>query len=417
MSRRVTKWFATLATSAALALPGMVSATNAMNEIGIGVKSKGMGGVGVALPQDSFASAFNPAGMSYLCSRFDLGFSWTWQDGRSQLVDNTTTTTVITNNNTTRGMWFPDAGIIWQFCPCQSFGLAVYMNGGFDTAYDNAFSILGTTPLRGQYRQLFVTPSWSWRINCTHSVGVAVNVAVGWAEFQGLELPAVLSVFPNDVTNRGTDFEEGISVRFGWMGQFCGCFQLGATFQTKTWMSRFKKYQGFFVNAGEADLAPEAAVGFSWKCCPCLTIAADFVYRIWTSCKEFDYNVRQSGFFLLPFGGEPGPGFGWNNSPVVKVGISWQALPCLVVRAGYNYGENPIQPTETLLNQLTLVTPEHHVTVGATWTWCQCNELSVYYYHGFERTVRGHNSTLVPGLEVNVRNLQNSAGISYGRYF
>lgn len=416
MSRRVTKWFATLATTAALALPGLASATNAMNDIGIGVKSKGMGGVGVALPQDSFASAFNPAGMSYLCNRFDLGFSWTWQEGYADYFNNTADLPFVTKNKTTRGMWYPDVGIVWDFCPSQAFGLAIYMNGGFDTSYKGIFPEIGVTNLAGQYRQLFVTPSWSWRINQIHAVGVAVNVAVSWVQLQGMEILVLNSIFPNDFTDRGTDFEEGVSVRFGWLGCFCGCFKLGATFQTKTWTSRFKKYQGFFVNAGEADLAPEAGLGFAWNLCECLTIAGDFIYRVWTSPKEFDYNARESGVILAGFGTGTGPGFGWNDTPVVKLGIAWQALPCLALRAGYNFGENPIAPTETYLNRLTLVTPEHHVTLGATWVWCKCNELSVYYYHGFERVVKGRDST--SGLdEVNISNSQNSAGISYGRRF
>jgi long-chain fatty acid transport protein len=49
------------------------NATNGYFQHGYGIKSQGMGGVGIALPQDALAAATNPAGMAFIGDRYDLG--------------------------------------------------------------------------------------------------------------------------------------------------------------------------------------------------------------------------------------------------------------------------------------------------------------------------------------------------------
>lgn len=51
-------------------------ATNGYFLHGIGQKSMGMGGVGIALSQDTFATGHNPAGMVMVGDRMDAGLTW-----------------------------------------------------------------------------------------------------------------------------------------------------------------------------------------------------------------------------------------------------------------------------------------------------------------------------------------------------
>lgn len=48
-------------------------ATNGYLAHGYGIKSKGMAGTGVALPQDTLIGATNPAGIAFVGNRVDLG--------------------------------------------------------------------------------------------------------------------------------------------------------------------------------------------------------------------------------------------------------------------------------------------------------------------------------------------------------
>lgn len=56
--------------------PGIAAATNGYFQHGYGIKSKGMAGVGYALPQDAIAAAGNPAGMVWVGNRIDFGADW-----------------------------------------------------------------------------------------------------------------------------------------------------------------------------------------------------------------------------------------------------------------------------------------------------------------------------------------------------
>jgi long-chain fatty acid transport protein len=49
------------------------NATDGYFSHGYGVKSQGMGGVGIALPQDAIAAAANPAGLGLIGDRVDFG--------------------------------------------------------------------------------------------------------------------------------------------------------------------------------------------------------------------------------------------------------------------------------------------------------------------------------------------------------
>ena len=55
------------------------TATDGYFAHGYGVKSQGMGGVGIALPQDAIAAASNPAGMGLIGDRMDVGMTYNFK--------------------------------------------------------------------------------------------------------------------------------------------------------------------------------------------------------------------------------------------------------------------------------------------------------------------------------------------------
>jgi long-chain fatty acid transport protein len=59
-----TKQLKITAAVAALFLPLVAGATNGYLPHGYGMKALGMGGAGIAYPQDAIAAAVNPAGMA-----------------------------------------------------------------------------------------------------------------------------------------------------------------------------------------------------------------------------------------------------------------------------------------------------------------------------------------------------------------
>jgi long-chain fatty acid transport protein len=412
MLRRYSKW---LTTFLLLACPGTAWSLNGMNPLGFGARSVGMGGVGVALPQDGFAAALNPAGLNYVTNRLDVGFGWIFQKGES--IYRQAILPPIRHFGSHHGIWLPQAALCWNLYPRHVVGVALYPNGTYFTSYATPLPGFGTTPAKGLLYELFLTPSWSWRVNCIHSLGVAVNIAIGWFERNGFEDFASLSFFPNDVTNRGVDTNNGVSVRVGWLGELPGCLKIGATIQTKTWCTVFKKYQGLFPDEGAFSLPPEAALGISWLLSPTLTLSADLLYRFWDNVPAFSDPSRTPASVDTAFGSLNGPGLGWTNQIVLKLGLSWQMHPWFILRIGYNYSANPVCPSDTAINQFTLATIDNHVTCGVTYSW-KYAECTLYYWHGFDRIVSGISSSPLVGVaEIDVRNRQDSVGVTYTRFF
>jgi long-chain fatty acid transport protein len=419
MKRSMSKWMAALVVAAASVIPTSTYAMNGMAPIGYGVKSQGMGGVGVALPQDSFAAAHNPAGMWMLCNRWDVGLSYVFQDVRAR-------TTAGQNITSNRGLWFPEVGVNWNFCRCQSFGLAFYTQGALNTKYNEPLQLLsiGNNSQLWAY-QWVIMPSWSWQINRVHSVGVAVNFVISALEVKGIDTILFVSQYPAFVENKGTQVATGGNIRVGWIGQFSRCFRVGATWQTKTWQRKFDHYQGFLADGGDFSWPYYLALGFSYQIMPCLTLAFDYGIYFWGGRKQFGHTLNGEGIIGAAtfFGRENGPGFGWNDQSVVKVGLAWDLLSCLTLRLGYNHGVNPVNVTETWLNRLTGQTVANHLTVGATWKTC-CGELSGFYWFGWRSTVHGRDSspnTITVDLPVlpesSVSNQQNALGLSWGGHF
>lgn len=426
MKRSMSNWLAALVVAAASVIPTSTYAMNGMAPIGYGVKSQGMGGVGVALPQDAFAAAHNPAGMWMLCNRWDVGLSYVFQDIRARTFPLGLTGQDIKSN---QGLWFPEIGLNWNFCRCQSVGLAFYTQGAVNTKYNAplaGLSVLNNTQFWSY--QWAIMPSWSWQINCVHSIGVAVNFVVSALNIKGLDILSTISTdtpfseYQAFVANQGTQVATGGNIRVGWIGQFSRCFRVGATWQTKTWQRKFDKYQGFLADRGDFSWPYYLAVGFSYQIMPCLTLAFDYGLYFWGGRKQFGHTLNGEGAIgtVTKFGLENGPGFGWNDQSVVKVGLAWDLLSCLTLRLGYNHGVNPINVTETWLNRLTGQTIADHITIGGTWKTC-CGELSGFYWYGWRNKVNGRNSA--PNLrtqsttEYSVSNQQNGLGLSWGGHF
>jgi len=397
----------------ALLLPTLCFATNAINVIGVGAKSRGMGGVGVALSQDAFAGAMNPAALGYQCSRTDVGLGSTWQNGWTRVVTEENGAIDETQFDNRQNYPLPEVAACWRFCSSQVVGIALYPAAAASTHYNNRpFMPHQSSALR--YYNLFVTPSWSWRINCYHTVGISANFSFAGLKVEGLNTAfSPNSIHPEDVSNRGLNTSQGFSFAVGWMGHFRDRVNVGAKVETKTWSRRYKSYQGLLVDEGRMEIAPIAGLGIAWRASPCVVIAADLLYRLWQRSEQFDNTSRESGVLFGGFGGEDGPGFGWKNQMIVKLGISWAVWPCLSVRAGYNYGQPPLAQSETVLNALLLPVQEHHATFGATARW-RCYELTLFYYHAFDRLVTGLGSTPFQSTEWDLRNGQNSCGLSLG---
>jgi len=404
---------------ATLLAPLAAQATTGYFQHGYGIKAKAMGGVGIALPQDALAAASNPAGIAWIGNRIDVGADWFTPDRGAEIAGSLNPAANGTyDGNDTASFLIPEFGYNRVISPSLTFGVAVYGNGGMNTDYkDNPFAKygLGSGNAGVDLMQLFIAPTLAWKSG-NHSFGASLNLAYQRFKAEGIQGFAGFSASPGNVSNNGYDDSTGFGVRLGWTGQVSPAVTLGATYQTKTKMGKFDKYSGLFANQGEFDIPENYGAGIAFKASPKLTVAADVLRINYGDIPAVGNPV--DCFFLgaCQLGSTDGPGFGWQNTTVYKIGVAWALKPDMTLRAGYVTLKQPIPASQTFFNILAPGVVEDHLTLGLTMEMSRTSELTFMYMHAFEKEVNGSGS--IPagfaGGEANLRMSQDSLGVAYG---
>ena len=414
------------------AASGSAFATNGYFSHGYGMKAKGMAGVGIALPQDGLAAATNPAGMVMVGDRLDVGVDWFKPNRGADIVNNVGGLNGSYDGNGDSSFLVPEFGYNKMLGWDMSVGVSVYGNGGMNTRYNTSpFAAGGLGFFGGQnpggvnLEQLFIAPTFAMKLNKNHAVGASIVLAYQTFGATGLQAFANpgFSSSPNDVTNRGNDHSTGWGLRLGWTGQVSENVTLGATYASKI-KGKFDSYKGLFAEEGRFDIPENYGFGIAVKATPKLTVAADIQQINYSNSRAVantaDCLFAGTGCLLGQTGG---PGFGWRDMTVYKLGVSYEHSKDLTLRAGFSTNRQPIPAGQTFFNILAPGVVENHLTLGGTWTMANKNELTLGYMHAFKKTVNGSGSIAGPiggalgGGEANLRMSQDSLGIAYGMKF
>ena len=399
----------------ALIVGGLISplayATNGMLPIGYGLKTEGMGGAGIALPQDSLAAATNPAGMVMIGDRIDMGLEW-FRPNRTTTVTGGVAApfnfpTGSYSGNGKSDFFIPQFGYNKMINADTSLGVSVFGNGGMNTQYNNNPFVFfgGSGPAGVDLQQLFVSPTWSMKVNPDNAIGVSLNLA-----YQTFAATGVQGFSPTG-TNVGHDHSTGYGLRIGWTGKVTPDVTLGATYQTKTKMSKFNKYYWLFPDQGSFDIPANYGVGVAVKATPATTVAFD-VERIQYSGVPTignTFSAAQAGLL----GTTNGPGFGWKSITAYKLGASYDYSPTLTLRAGFDHCDNPIPASQVTLNILAPGVVQDHLSLGATWKLEDKSEITVAWVHSMNASVSGP-SAFNPATTIDLKMYQDAIGISYG---
>lgn len=406
--------------AATLASPA--AATDGYFSHGYGVKSQGIGGVGIALPQDALAAASNPAGMGLIGDRLDVGLTW-FRPEREAKISGTPGgfSDGKFDGNNRENFLIPEAGFNKVITPDVTLGVSVYGNGGMNTDYEKPIPLLNGGSGRSSginYIQLFVAPTATWKITPSQTLGVSLNLGYQRFEAKGIDGFKAIAAFPNNLTGRDVDDAYGIGLHLGWIGQITDSVTLGATYQTKTNFQKFDKYKSLFAGGGEMDAPATYGVGIAVKATPQLTVAADVQRILYSDVDAIGNSASKwnGAFFPGNLGKSNGPGFGWDDVTVFKLGASYAYSDALTLRAGYNHSTNPIPKQEALFNILAPAVVQDHLSLGATWVLPNKGELSVAYTHAFEDSVNGTGAipAAFGGGNVKLKMYQDSIGVAYG---
>lgn len=409
-------------------------ATNGYAPHGMGLKMKGMGGAGVALSQDGFSVANNPALGVAVGNSMAVGVDFFSPDRSTSRSMNGMSLGAVSSSE--KLFPIPEFAYNKKMSDKLALGVAVHANGGMNTSYKGLSygcqdmaghpytgnALCGVTNLGVDLAQLTIAPTISYQPSEKISIGIAPLFvyqrfeAIGLQAFQ--QMPGA-STQPSALTNTGYDSSHGLGLRVGLAAELGEGFSVGASLTPKINMSKFKKYAGLFAGQGDFDIPQSVQLGSAFKASDRLTIALDF-NRIAYS-KVASVGNPLSNFFAGPLGTASGAGFGWRDINVVKLGAEWRYSATTTIRAGINQGQNPIAPDNVTINILAPGVMTRHYTIGATyvnkdksqWTWAfMYAPLETVVGTSFFGTMMGTQS-----ITDEIRMKQYSLGFQYSNHF
>ncbi len=365
-----------------------VQATEGYFQNGVGARHKGMAGAGVANTNDATAITLNPAGLVHagrqlngsvsaflpfreLDATTPLGFPFEITKGGKTKSDSNI-------------FAVPNIAYSHPISENTVLGFSLSGNGGMNTDYadtiNTACVVPGATgifcggPAGVDLNQVYISGAFAHKINKYVSVGIAPVLAIQRIRFKGLGFFAGIPGFtttPSSLRNPGYSYSVGAGVRLGLEVSPTDDLRIAASYQSRTFMSKFKKYKGLFAQGGDFDIPMSAQIGVAYDFTPDLTGMLDFRYIAYKSVRS----IANFQTATAPLGASNGSGFGWKNMKVIKVGLEYKANDALTVRGGYSYNNNPIRKSQVFFNIFAPAVSQHHITAGATYKFSENSDL------------------------------------------
>lgn len=436
-------------------LPSVVFATNGYFQHGYGSANKALAGSGSANPHDALAAAGNVAGLVWVGSRFDitaelllipdLGYKWS---AASPLASaGLSGVPTLGERNFSEEVWsekhmfgvtdgyfiLPGMAVNKMIDDKSSMGFALY-GAGIGTDYnqrdtpkistdalgygpnglvvetgDGAFQVgpeLDGTFFDGRAGSwlllLNFNFSYSRKLTDDLSVGVGFILAAQQFKVRGLDMFRPTSSHPSNVNRKGPDLAIGQGFTAGFQWNFVEDVTVALSYSNRIKMVH-QKYKGL-LSSSQMDVPQHAVLGVAVKTAPTSTFTADVQWIDWSNTGtvgnkfgQFNFNFDPSAgpvglVTITPLGEKNGPGFGWEDSVVYKMGYEWkfdELLPDWTFRVGASHQNQIVEGREAMFNILAPAVLTDHFTGGFTWDWDKQNEISFASHWGPTVKVKG----------------------------
>jgi len=396
-----------------VALAPAAFATNGTNLIAIGPISRSMGGVGIAQPLDAISAVFaNPAAMCFgeYCPGSEFNFSGTVFMPK---VDAKITTAGGTFSDESEDNIYPIPAIGFSV-PIDSgpknwrFGLAAYGVSGLGVDYrDTSIDIKPPAPPLSQvYTQLQImkfAPSLAFQPKPNLSVGLAMHIDYATLDLQ---------------SGGSSGFAFGLQP--GIIFKPTDNLSLGLTY-TSAQKVDHKNVTDFDLDGTYDDLELEAPQQFGFGVAydffgAGLLLEADAKWLNWSDAagyKDFD----------------------WDDQWVLAIGAQYKATDKLVLRAGYNYSENPVKEHDNFDGQSTTTVQgktipftyyyetmriigfpaivEHHFTAGLGYKFTDAFSLDLGLVYAVEESIK-ESGTDPAGNPVTLESTLSETSLDFG---
>jgi long-chain fatty acid transport protein len=383
------------------------AATEGYFSHGYGAVNKSMAGAGVAAGFDAMSQATNPASLALVETQFSIDFS-VFSPSQSYTVTGPASGAPDTFDlgegsfdSDQNYFYIPSIGNALEIDDSSSWGWALYANGGMNTAWpDEGACSVGTGAFCGgaagiDLGQAFLQFTYAQEMSPEVYLGISPIIAAQRFKAEGLTAFSDnnMSSDPDNLTDEGYDWSYGYGVKIGLQADIGAGFSFGAAYQTEMFMTDFKKYSGLFANGGEFNIPATLQTGFAWQAESGFIVALDYK-RIYYG----DVDAVSNSFAKLDtlngvlLGSPGGPGFGWDNVDIVKLGLEVPVGSSVRLRAGASMNNNPIPESEVMFNILTPGGQERHFTAGMTWQVGDNHAINIAGMYSPASSVSGPNS-------------------------
>lgn len=413
------------------------AATNGYFTHGVGTHSKSMAGAGDAMPRMAIDIANNPAAGVLIGDQMDLGLAIfsprrSYETSASQLNGQFGAFSLNTPGEVdSDNEYFPIPYIAknWKLAEDRAVTVAFYGRGGMNTDYTSGSATFdpdgpGPAPAMefpGVYgggttgvnlNQAFLEVSYSFMATDNIAIGISPIFAYQLFSAEGLGSFAPYTrtfaasggtAFPQNLTNKGADDSFGYGLKAGITWRPVDKVSLFAAYQTKMDMGEFSEYSDLFAEQGGFDIPANGRLGVSFLATDRLKLHFDVEFIDYSGVASVGNSLTNVGGCPSAglggadiescLGGDRGFGFGWDDVTIYQFGAEWvpEGMDGITLRAGYNYGEQPIADQDAAINILAPATVEEHFTFGICKERDNGDHMSLAFMYAPSKEVTGPN--------------------------
>jgi len=407
---------------------------------GAGATNRALSGAGVAFAEDSMVIATNPAGIlslekdGWVLGSIFLTAEQTVYASEPPANSQTNGAFVFAPGSRTAksdvpaeidGIFpIPFGAIHRRIDERNAIGLAVYGNGGINNnhkAFDNP-NCPASTPQQGylcfgntgsDIAQIFIAPTWAHQLNNRLRIGISPELIYQAIEINGFQIFTPASAEPNKLSNNGHSQSFGYGIKAGASLAINTQLTAGLTAHSKGYMQKHKEYRGLLAEQGNLDIAPYLQYGIAWQASPDLTMLADFQRIYFSKVRAY----ANSGRALGRYGDNNGPGFGWSDLSVVKLGLHYRIDEQFSLRLGYSdIHKKPINQQEIINNLVSIAVFDERYNAGISWSFNKIDTIDLTFNYVPKQEISGNNP-LASGQQITLSNKLASVDVAWRKAF
>jgi len=364
-------------------------ATNGDTLIGVGAKTRAMGGAGIALGHGAESTLVNPATITSI-DRTEISFGGTifLPSIKTDIGPSGT----FTKSDSDTSM-IPAVAIASKLKNNIYVGIGMYGTAGMGVDFRKSSNPLFAKMETTLQLMQFVAPV-AYKIN-NLSIGIAPIIQYGSLDIN------------RNATGYGQKQDFGYGFSLGTTYNFENGFSIGAVYKSKIKMNYAKVISTVAPGFKDyLDQPAEIGIGVAYKSGP-HTIAIDYKKIKWSSARGYKE-------------------FGWKDQNVYAIGYEYNA-GVWAARVGFNHASSPIALTsgatapEAMLNYFNLLgfpaTAKNHFTVGGTYNFSKNFSTDFTLVYSPEEKTTANLTAMAPGATITNKHSELGATIQFNYKF